>query len=253
MGEQVRLGLRQVRHWLQEGPLHLSGRQLQQLEDQLAEGLRLGQEGAVSRLLGGARTAGEVAAGLVLMLFSLFFFLKDGAFIARWARGRMPARFREDLTVMAGAARDVMRSHMVATGLTGVVNGILIGLALAVIGVPLVVPLAVLTFAGAFFPLVGAFVAGIAAALVALVTGGPADAALVVGATILVQQVEGNLLQPLILGRAVRLHPLVTAWSVAGGPVVAGIVGGFLAVPVVAFATRVVHFYRCRPAPTEAD
>lgn len=133
---------------------------------------------------------------------------------------------------------------MFATALTGLIDGVLIGLALWVIGVPLVIPLAVLTFLGGFVPLVGASVAGLVSAVVALVANGPGSALLVVAATVIVQQIEGNLLQPLILERAVRLHALVTVWAVAAGLVVGGLLGAFLSVPLVAIAVAFGSHYR---------
>jgi putative heme transporter len=111
-----------------------------------------------------------------------------------------------------------------------------------IVGVPLVVPLAVLTFFGAFFPLVGAIVAGTIATLVALVSGGLGDALVIAAAALAVQQIEGHLLQPLIMGRQVELHPAVTLLSVASGAALAGIVGAFLAVPVAAIARRTLRF-----------
>jgi predicted PurR-regulated permease PerM len=119
---------------------------------------------------------------------------------------------------------------------------VFIALALILIGVPLVLPLAVLTFFGAFFPLVGAITAGTVAALVALVTGGFTDALLVAASALVVQQIEGNVLQPLIMGRQVELHPAVTLLAVTGGGAVAGIVGAFLAVPIAAVTRRVVRY-----------
>ncbi|MDQ3357214.1 MAG: AI-2E family transporter, partial [Actinomycetota bacterium] len=126
--------------------------------------------------------------------------------------------------------------------IVGLIDAVFIAIALLVVGVPLVLPLAVLTFFGAFFPLVGAIVAGAVAALVALVTGGVTDALIIVGATVVVQQVEGNVLQPLIMGRQVELHPAVTLLAVTGGGAVAGIVGAFLAVPVAAVTRRVLRY-----------
>jgi len=141
----------------------------------------------------------------------------------------------------------VMRKYLAATAITGAIDGIFIGVALLLIGVPLVLPLAVLTFLGGFFPLVGATAAGAVAALVALVSGGFGDALLVVAATVFVQQFEGNVLQPLVLERAIRLHPLVTTCAVAAGLVVGGLLGAFLAVPAVAIAVKVGSYYRGRP------
>lgn len=246
VGEQASRGIEQIKDWLRDGPLQLSQRQLERLSDQLRRGLQTGQGGLLSSVAGGVRTAGEVLAGIALMFFSFFFFLKDGQRIGGWVLERTPSRFREDVSVIGRETRQVMRRYLLGTTIIGIVDGALVGVALALIGVPLVIPLALLTFIGAYFPLVGAFVAGLLSALVALVADGITAALLVVGATILVQQLEGHVLEPVVLGRSVHLHPLVTAWSVAAGFLLAGIPGGFLAVPATATATRLAHFYRCR-------
>lgn len=133
------------------------------------------------------------------------------------------------------------------------VDAVLIAIALALIGVPLVMPLAVLTFFGGFLPLIGAVLAGTVAALVALVTGGFVDAALVVGATILIQQVEGDVLAPIVLGRAVSLHPVVIILALTAGAVLGGVVGAFLAVPLAAVATTVVSYARSQADPNLLD
>ncbi len=146
-----------------------------------------------------------------------------------------------------------MRQYLIATGLTGLIDGVLIAVALVLLGVPLVLPLAVLTFLGGFIPIVGATVAGLVAAAVALVDGGIVAALLVVAATLVVQQVEGNLLQPLILERAVRLHPLVTVWAVGAGIVIGGLLGAFLSVPLVAIAAAAVAHYRARSGGAADD
>jgi putative heme transporter len=131
----------------------------------------------------------------------------------------------------------------------GLVDAILIAIGLLIIGVPLVVPLAVITFFAAFVPLIGAFVAGLLAVLVALVSGGVVDALLVLGVIILVQQVEGHLLYPLLMSRAVHLHPAVIVVSLAAGGILAGIIGVFLAVPVAGVASVIVQYAQNRPAP----
>ncbi|MDQ4089933.1 MAG: AI-2E family transporter, partial [Actinomycetota bacterium] len=166
--------------------------------------------------------------------------------MAAWFKERIAPAQRDDAVAIAGRARRIMRLYLVATALTGLIDGVLIAIALLVLGVPLVLPLAVLTFLGGFFPLVGATVAGLIAALVALVDGGFTTALLVVGATILVQQIEGNLLQPLILERAVRLHPLVTVVAVGAGLLVGGLLGAFLSVPLVAIGAQTANYYRMR-------
>jgi predicted PurR-regulated permease PerM len=120
---------------------------------------------------------------------------------------------------------------------TGVIDAVAIGVALWIIGVPLVIPLAVLTFLGAFFPIVGATVAGAIATLVALVTNGPRDAILIALVTLAVQQLEGDLIMPLVMQRQVHLHPVVVLVALASGGALAGLVGAFVAVPVAAMIT----------------
>lgn len=141
-----------------------------------------------------------------------------------------------------------LRSYLLGVMIIGFFDALSIGLALVLIGVPLVLPLTVLTFFGAFFPLVGAVVAGALAALVALVSGGVGDALLVVGATVAVQQLEGNLLQPLVMGHQVDLHPVVTLVAVSAGAALAGVPGAFLAVPLVAVTRVIVHYASPRVA-----
>ena len=250
VGERVEQGIADVREWLQGEPLNLSPERLDQLEDDLTGSFSIGSGGGgAAGVARGARTVTEVLGGAVLLLFTLFFVLKDGYRMADWFKERIAPAQRGDAVEITCRARRIMRLYLVATAMTGLVDGVLIGIALMVLGVPLVLPLAVLTFLGGFFPLVGATLAGLVAALVALVDGGFTTALLVVGATILVQQIEGNLLQPLILERAVRLHPLVTVVAVGAGLLVGGLLGAFLSVPLVAIGAQAANYYRTRNTP----
>ena len=243
VGDRVDTGLEEVRDWLQGEPLNLKPERLEQLEADVRDALTSGGSGGVAK---GARAVTEVLSGAVLMLFTLFFVLKDGFKMADWFKERIAPAQRDDAVEITCRARRIMRLYLIATGLTGLIDGILIAIALLLLGVPLVLPLAVLTFLGGFIPLIGATVAGLIAALVALVDGGFTTALLVVGATILVQQIEGNLLQPLILERAVRLHPLVTVVAVGAGLLVGGLLGAFLSVPLVAIVAQTANYYRVR-------
>ena len=251
VGERVEAGVEDVREWLQGEPLNLSPERLDELEDSL-RGSFGGGGGGVAGVARGARTVTELLGGVVLLLFTLFFVLKDGFRMADWFKERIGPAQRHDAVEITGRARRIMRLYLVATALTGLIDGILIGIALLLLGVPLVLPLAVLTFLGGFLPLVGATVAGLVAALVALVDGGFTTALLVVGATILIQQIEGNLLQPLILERAVRLHPLVTVVAVGAGLLVGGLLGAFLSVPLVAIVAQTANYYRVQNLEAEA-
>jgi predicted PurR-regulated permease PerM len=251
VGDRAKEGLEEVRDFLTD-KFDLSRAQLERVQDQITSSAQSGGSGGVARqVIGGARLAVQVVGGLVLALFTLFFVLKDGHKIADWLQARLSDRYRRDLAVIATESGKVMRQYLKATALTGLIDAVLIGIGIWIVGVPLVLPLALLTFLGGFVPIIGAFVAGLLAALVALVSNGPADALIVVAIAVGVQQVEGNLLQPFILGPAVRLHELVTVLVVAAGLALGGILGAFLSVPIVAIIVKVAHYYRERPAVIE--
>jgi predicted PurR-regulated permease PerM len=249
VGDRAEEGLDDIQEWASE-TFDLSEQELEDYQEQFIDSIRAAGEsgGIAGSVLGQARTAVEVVGGFVLMLFTLFFILKDGRRMGAWIMDVTPERYREDAAEIGRRGRVVLRRFLVAVALTGLVDALLIGLALALIGVPLVLPLATLTFLGAFVPIIGAFVAGLLAALVALVTNGFTDALLVVIATVVVQQVEGNILQPFIFGPVVKIHELVTVLSVAAGLAVFGILGAFFAVPVVALGISIGNFYRTREA-----
>ncbi len=216
-----------------------------QLERRLGEAFGAVQSGIASlagQVLGAAGLAVELVIGVLVTLFLLFFFLKDGPRFYRWLRAAVPESRRPNVEELVPQIWETLQAYLVGVVIIGIFDALFIGLALILIGVPLVVPLAVLTFFAAFFPLVGAAVAGAVAALVALVSGGLGDALLVVVAALVVQQVEGNLLQPVVMGRQVDLHPAITLLSVTAGGAIAGIAGAFLAVPVAAVTRRVLRF-----------
>lgn len=249
VGEQVDAATVDIQEWLEDGPLNLSTARIEELRDGIGNLLSSGGgegSGVAAGALKGARTATEVFGGIVLLLFTVFFLIKDGERMGAWFLVRIPPGYVEDAQMVTRRARYIMQKYLVATALTGLIDAVMIGVALAVLGVPLVLPLAVLTFIGGFFPIVGATLAGLVAALVALVDGGVTVALVVVGVTIAVQQIEGNVLQPFILERAVKLHALVTVWAVAAGLVIGGLLGAYLAVPLVALAVNIASFYRWR-------
>ncbi|MPY93826.1 MAG: AI-2E family transporter [Acidimicrobiia bacterium] len=242
--DQVQGGLAELERWAVEGPLGLSEQQVGDLRAAIEEAARASGSGLADQALGTARMAIELVAGVVLLLFVLFFLIKDGELIGRWVIERLPSAHREDVRELGRRGRLLLRRYLLATALTGVIDAVLIGGGLVVIGVPAVLPLTVLTFFGAFFPLVGATLAGALAALVALVSGGFGDAIWVLVLTVVVQQVEGNVLQPFFMDRAMRLHPIVIVVAVGAGILVAGLSGAFLAVPIVAVIVTVTAYYR---------
>jgi predicted PurR-regulated permease PerM len=228
VGPQLDEGLGEVEIWLEEGPLGVEGVDLRGATEGLADRI-----GGSERVVEGVTFAGELLAGGLLALVMTFFFVKDGHRFVEWIGARAGAARRPVLDRAATAAWQALGAYVRGTAVVGVVNGTIIGIGLAIIGVPLALPLAVITAVSSFFPLVGAVAAGAVAALVALVSGGPVDALLVLGLVVVVQQVEGDVLSPIVVGRALRLHPLVVLVAVTAGAVIAGLLGAFLAVPLV--------------------
>lgn len=246
--EQTEQGLLRIRQWLVEGPLPVSQRQL----DAALDGIIAGARNAAPDPVGGATAAAEVLTAVVLALVLMFFLLKDGEQMARWTLDLVPDRHRSRVAAAAAAGWRTLVSYIRGTFMVAAVDGIGIGVGLAIIGVPLALPLGLLTFVSAFIPIVGATLAGAVAVLVALVSNGVTDALLALGVVLAVQQAEGNLLQPLIMGRALRLHPAVILVVVTAGTLLAGVAGAVVAVPVVAIAYRVARSLReTREAPAQ--
>lgn len=232
-------GIAEIDDWLRTGPLGLDDVDLQGSLDQA-----LGRVADSDRVVEGVTIAGEVIAGALLALVMTFFFVKDGPRIVTWLLAAVPTQRRAAALAAAQAGWAALGAYTRGTAVVGATNGIIIGAGLSIIGVPLALPLGVITAASAFFPLVGAVVAGAVAALVALFSGGVTDALLVVGLVVVVQQVEGDVLSPLVMGRALRLHPLVILVALAVGGVAAGLVGAFLAVPVTGVTVAAVNAAR---------
>ncbi|WP_229789602.1 AI-2E family transporter [Pilimelia terevasa] len=229
-------GVDEIREWLRSGPLHLSDRQLDQAIDTGQEWLDKNTASLTSGAVSTAATLFEMLTGAVLVLFATFFFLRDGERIWAFLVRLFPRAARSRVRTAGDASWVSLGAYVRATVLVAFIDAIGIGLALSLLKVPLAFPLAALVFLGAFVPIVGAALSGTVAVLVALVDadGGPVKALLVLGAVILVQQLEGHVLQPLIMGKAVALHPLAVIIAIAAGVVLAGIVGALIAVPLVA-------------------
>jgi predicted PurR-regulated permease PerM len=229
-------GLNQIQGWLKHD-LHLTDIQLSNAVSQLQDLVNANKSNLTSGVIHTATTALEILSGVFLMLFALFFFLRDGRTIWRFFVGLLPHAARDPLDRAGLAAWRSLVSYVRATVLVAFIDAVGIGIALAlIIPGPLVLPLAALVFLTAFIPIVGATLSGAVAVLVALVTppSGPFKALLVLAAVIAVQQIEGHLLQPLIMGRAVAIHPLAVIVSIAAGFILGGIVGALVAVPLVA-------------------
>jgi predicted PurR-regulated permease PerM len=242
--ERVDQGINEVQEFVASRPFGLSEADLNRYLDQARQQLRENSSGITRGAVRGATLLGEVVTGLILTLFLTFFFVKDSERFTRWILDFSADRHRGHLREVGRRSATALSGYLRGQATVGLIDGVFIGIGLAVVGVPLVVPLAFLTFVAAFLPLVGAFVAGALAALVALVTKGFTAALIVIGITVLVQQLEGHLLAPLLLGRAVALHPVVIILALAAGGILGGIVGAFLAVPIAAVVTAAGTYLR---------
>jgi predicted PurR-regulated permease PerM len=185
-------------------------------------------------LASGAALAAEVVLGLVVGLIITFFFLKDGGRLVSWARRHLPEHRRELGSRLATRSWRTLGAYLRGCALLGLVEGLVIGLALTVVGAELAIPMALITFLAAFVPVVGAVVAGVLSILVALATAGVVPAVIVAGVALAVQQLDNDILAPLVYGRALQLHPIVVLLAILAGGSAFGLVGSFLAVPVVA-------------------
>jgi predicted PurR-regulated permease PerM len=244
--DQVTAGLDDVQRWLREGPLQISDTQLSELLDRARQEAQANSRALTRGVLSGATLAVEVVTGGLLSLVLTFFFVKDGDRIGNWFARQAGSR-SDDVRAVGRRAFETLGAYLRGQATVGLIDGVFIGIGLAVVGVPLAVPLAFLVFLGAFLPIVGAFLSGLIAALVALVSKGLVAALIIVGITIFVQQLEGHVLAPLVLGRAVKLHPVVILLALTGGGVVGGIIGAALAVPAVAVVTSVGSYLREHP------
>jgi predicted PurR-regulated permease PerM len=236
-------GVGQVRDWLNNGPLHLSDSQIDKYVAQAWDALKGHQQQLTSGALGAAATALEVVSGALIALFATIFFLYDGERIWSWLLNLFPRSAQADADASGRIAWSTLTAYIRGTIVVAFVDAFFIGLAIALVRVPLAIPLAVLVFFGAFIPIVGATVTGAIACFVALATKGLGAALLVLAAVILVQQLEGHVLQPFLLGRMVNIHPLGVVLAVTAGGIVAGLVGAIVAVPLVAVLTKVIGYY----------
>jgi predicted PurR-regulated permease PerM len=235
LATQVSAGIGQVQDFVVR-TFPITRNQLQDAVGGLQQRLVDNQDSIASGALTTAATVGEVITGFFLALFTLFFFLKDGRSIWLWLVGLFPHDSRAYIDEAARRAWRTLISYVRATAAVALVDAIGIGTGLAILSVPLVIPLAALVFLGAFIPILGSFLAGSVAVLVALVSKGPITALIALAVVVLVMQVEGHILQPLLLGRAVRVHPLAVVLSIAAGLLIGGIFGALIAVPIVACA-----------------
>lgn len=248
-------GLEQLRDYL--ASFGIDALRLSALQESATRALTDNRQSLTTGVVSGATLVLETLAGFFLFVVVLFFLLRDGRGIWRWVLDRLPHDKRQPVDDGGRAALDTLAAYLRGTAIIATVDAVAIGIALAVLGVPLVLPLAVLVFLGAFIPVVGSTVAGSVAVLVALVAEGPVTAGLALLAVVAVQQVEGDVLAPIVFGRTLSLHPLVVVVALTGGAVVGGVLGAAASVPLVAAGWAVLRAVRPgasdAPAPQEDD
>ncbi|SED71064.1 Predicted PurR-regulated permease PerM [Amycolatopsis lurida] len=253
--KQLTESLNQIKVWLIDGPLHLRQEQIQEFINQAISFLQNNQASITTTALTTAGTVGEIVTGFILTLFILIFFLSGGEQIWKFLVLGVPGRVRNRVDVAGRRGFASLVSYVRATAAVAVVDAVGIGIGLAIVGVPLVIPLATLVFLGAFIPIIGAVIAGAVAVLIALVTKGIVGALIVLAIVIGVMQLESHVLQPILLGRAVKLHPLAVVLAITAGLVAAGIAGALLSVPLLAVLNAGIRslLHERDPDPAEID
>lgn len=238
--DQWRTALEDVESWIVDGPFGVGRERVDQISDDIGDAAARYASGLFDEPADVARMATDVVTGVLLAIVLTFFLVKDGRPMWTWLLHRLHPARRATVDAAGAAAFKAVQGWIRGVAITGVVDGFLIGLALVILGVPGAVPLAVITFFAAFIPIVGATLAGALATAVALTTEGVGTAVVVALVVLVVQQVEGDVLLPVVMYRQVALHPVVVLVALAVGAAVAGIVGAIVAVPVTASAVAAV-------------
>jgi predicted PurR-regulated permease PerM len=241
LSDEFTNSIHKVQDWAINGPMHLSDDQIRNAGDATVRAIQSNQDTLTSGALTTATMIGHILTGTFLTLFILIFLLYSGDQIWRFVTRVVPAEHRERVRTAGELGFGSLVGFVRATVVVAAVDAIGIGAGLALLGVPLALPLGSLVFISAFIPIIGAFLAGFVAVFIALVTKGFVTALIVLGIIVAVMQLEGHVLQPLLLGRAVRLHPLAVVLAIAAGVVLGGIAGGLLAVPLVAVLNTAIR------------
>ena len=237
--DQVSIAVTKFRHFLTVN-LHIKASSTQNLEDTITGYLNDHKSSVASGALSGVATVAETFAGFVLWFFMTFFMLYDGHNIWNWFANLFPAGSRHRVHAAGEQAWDRLEGFIRGTFIIAMFHGVVVAIALWVMGVPLVAPLALLVFFGSFLPIVGAFIFGGLAVAITFVTQGWVLGVVLIGILVIDNQIEAHIFQPFLVGRYVELHPLAVAVAIAGGGVLEGIYGAVLAVPVVAVCFAVV-------------
>jgi predicted PurR-regulated permease PerM len=242
-----------VQKSLAGAPFHLSSVRLDQYTDQFLHFLSQHQSMIAGTVVTGGRIVIELLTGLVLMMFVTFFLLKDGGKIWQWLIGLLPQQTRDRADKAGAAAWTALVNYIRGTTVVAAIHAVVIGTALWLLGVPLIVPLVILVFIAAYVPLIGILVAGALAILVTLGTKGWIAALILLGVFLVENQLEGHLLQPQVVGRIVRLHPLAIILVLAVGAIVAGVAGAIVAVPTAAALSYAWPHLKSQRSPPDGD
>ncbi|MGB8942390.1 MAG: AI-2E family transporter [Streptomyces sp.] len=237
-------GIEKLRKWAAGPPLNIGDAQISGGIDSATAQVKDSVGSMVTTLFTGVSTVLNGVVTAILALFLMFFFLKDGPRFIPWLARQLPGRLATDVPIVAARSWDTLGAFVRSQAFVGMLDAVFIGLGLWILGVPLVLPLAVLTFVSAFVPIVGALFAGFVAVLIALVSNGLTDALIVLVIILVVQQLEGNVFQPIIQSRGLGLHAGVVLLAVTLGANLAGVVGSLLAVPVAALIAVVWNYLR---------
>ncbi|MET9801760.1 AI-2E family transporter [Streptomyces sp. NPDC006368] len=248
-------GIQRLREWAAGPPLNIGADQITGALDTAIARIQDSAGSMVTTVVTGVGTVFNGVVTAVLAVFLMFFFLKDGPRFLPWLTRQLPGRLATDVPIVAARGWDTLGAFVRSQAFVGLLDAVLIGLGLWILGVPLVLPLAVLTFVSAFVPIVGALFAGLVAVLIALVSNGLTDALIVLAIIVVVQQLEGNVFQPMIQSRGLGLHAAVVLLAVTLGGSLAGIVGSLLAVPMAALLAVVWNYLReqLSDAPQEPE
>jgi predicted PurR-regulated permease PerM len=241
LANQFAHSVNQTENWLINGPMHLRHDQIRQAGDTIVKAIQKNQDTITNGAFTTATVLVEILTGALLTLFTTIFYLSGGAHIWSFVTRIVPTPARERVRTAGVLAFRSLVGLVRATAAVAAVDAVGIGSGLAIIGVPLALPLSSIVFITAFIPIIGSFIGGTVAVFIALVTKGFVAALITLGVIIGVMQLESHVLQPLLLGRAVRIHPLAVVLGVASGFVLAGIAGALFATPLVAVLNTAIR------------
>jgi len=242
-----------IEDWLRDGPLGLSAETVDSLTESVGDVIDRVGSGLLEEPASTARLAVEIVVGFFLMLVLLFFFLKDGPQLWSWLLSRVRPVRRGTVDASGRAAISALQGWIRGVAITGLVDGVLIGGAMLILGVPAALPVAVLTLVASFFPIVGATLAGALAVAIALSSQGVGTAVALGVVVLAVQQIEGDVILPMVMRRQVSLHPIVILVSLAAGGALGGILGALVAVPLAASFSAAVRAATALARPGDAD